>query len=630
MTSNARRSPRHRSPKLDWLASLAVALFTLALQLPTVPAEALQGDPGEFQLAAVIGGLAHPTGYPLYLLIGWAWTKLSLFGSPAYSLNLLSAIFGAAAAGLTTRLVLALVGTGPTWLALGAAGWAGFSMALAPTYWSQSIVAEVYTLHCLLWAALALATLRWGGQPSRWWMIGLLAGLGLAHHRMTVLYLPAVAAYLWLQRPGRDGPRHLLWALVALLLPLALYAYIPLRAPHTPYLNLALGPGDTLVLYDSTLAGFLRFVSGQAFEGALTAAGLAERARAAVGWASAEMAPGLLVVAGAIWLARARWKAAVLLVGALAANTAFNLIYAIGDIHVFYLPVYQTAAVLAGVAIAGWGAGSSLRSGAAGLVLLALLVSVGIRLPGARQEALSSIPNAPQGYWDAALAAAPSDAILISNDRNEIVPMWYEQYAEGRRPDLLGLFPLISPEPEYAHIGALATRALSTGRPVCLTKEMPGMEVGFRLAPAESSPRCLEGLWEEPERGMELWLSPELLLLGVDAPGHALRPGSDFLVTLHWQAQSPLSAPYSTYVHVLDADGSPAWNGSDHRPGGDYLPANLWLPGQVIRDHHELKVPEGALPGTYRLLVGMYEYPSLQSYGQSLIAGEFAVTSANP
>lgn len=625
MTSNARRSPR-----LDWLASLTVALVTLALHLPTVPAEVLQGDPGEFQLAAATGGLAHPTGYPLYLLIGWTWTKLSLFESPAYSLNLLSAIFGAAAAGLTARLVLALVGTGPTWLALGAAGWAGITLALAPTYWSQSIVAEVYTLHCLLWAALALTALWWGKRPSRWWLIGLVAGLSLAHHRMTLLYLPAIAAYLWLQRPPELSPRHLVSALVALLLPLGLYAYIPLRAPHTPYLNLPLGPGDTLVLYENTLPGFLRFVSGQAFEGALTGAGLAERARAAVGWASAEMAPGLLVAAGAIWLGRARWKAAVLLVGALAANIAFNLIYAIGDIHVFYLPVYQTAAVLAGVAIAGWGAGSSLRSGVAGLVLLALLVSVGIRAPAARREAMASIPLAPAGLWDAALAAAPKDAILLSNDRNEIVPMWYAQHAEGRRPDLLGLFPLISPEPDYAHIGALATRALSTGRPVCLTKDMPGIEVGFRLEPAGSSLHCLEGLWEGPAEGVEQRLSPELLLLGVDAPGQPLRPGTDFLVTLYWQAQSPLSAPYSTYVHVLAQDGSPSWTGSDHRPGGDYLPANLWLPGQVIRDQHELAVPESALPGAYRLLVGMYEYPSLQSYGQSLIVGEFEVTSVNP
>ncbi len=630
MTSSDRRLERHRSPALDWLASLSVALLTLAAYLPTVPAEVLQGDPGEFQLAATIGGLAHPTGYPLYLLLGWFWTKLSLLGSPAYSLNLLSAIFGAAAAGLTARLVLALVPTSPAWLALGAAGWAGVSLAFAPTFWSQSIVAEVYTLHCLIWAALVLATLRWGKRPSRWWLIGLVAGLGLAHHRMTLLYLPAVAAHLFLQQATGPRRRHLVAALAATALPLALYAYIPLRAPHTPYLNLALTPGDTLVLYQNDLAGFLQFVSGQAFESALTVDGLADRFWAAVSWAGAEMAPGLLVLVAAVWLARVRPRAAVLLVGALAANIAFNLVYAIGDIHVFYLPVYQTAAALAAAGVAGWGSGSRARATAAGLLLLALLVSVGVRFPAARQEALATVPAAPQDYWQPALGSAPPDAILLSNDRNEIVPMWYEQYAEGNRPDLLGLFPLISPEPAYAHIGALADRALGTDRPVCLIKDMPGIEVGFRLDPAGSPLRCLAGLWERPPQGEAQWLSEELLLLGADVPKGALRPGADFFITLYWQARSPLASPYSTYVHILDEGGNPVWTGSDHRPGGDYLPADLWLPGQVIRDEHTLAVPTDAAPGDYRLLVGMYEYPSLQGYGSALVAGTLSVTAGEP
>ncbi|NLT41809.1 MAG: DUF2723 domain-containing protein, partial [Anaerolineae bacterium] len=104
--------------------------------LPTVPREVLQGDPGEFQLAAAIGGLAHPTGYPLYLLIGWAWTKLGAVGSPAYAMNLLSALFAAATAGVTARLVLALAPQAPAWLALPAAAWSAAFLSFSPTYWS--------------------------------------------------------------------------------------------------------------------------------------------------------------------------------------------------------------------------------------------------------------------------------------------------------------------------------------------------------------------------------------------------------------------------------------------------------------------------------------------------------------
>ena len=42
--------------------------------------------------------------------------------------------------------------------------------------------------------------------------------------------------------------------------------------------------------------------------------------------------------------------------------------------------------------------------------------------------------------------------MLVTNDRDEMMPLWYLQYVEGRRPDLLGLFPLITTEPAYANV----------------------------------------------------------------------------------------------------------------------------------------------------------------------------------
>ena len=78
--------------------------------------------------------------------------------------------------------------------------------------------------------------------------------------------------------------------------------------------------------------------------------------------------------------------------------------------------------------------------------------------------------------WEAILAEPlPPGAVLVSNDRNDIMPLWYFQYVDGVRPDLLGLFPLITPE--YPTLGPVLDLALSTERPVYLIKEMPGIEV---------------------------------------------------------------------------------------------------------------------------------------------------------
>ena len=89
--------------------------------------------------------------------------------------------------------------------------------------------------------------------------------------------------------------------------------------------------------------------------------------------------------------------------------------------------------------------------------------------------------------WEAILAAQPAaGAILISNDRNEIVPLFYLQTVENRATGMTGLFPLIAPEPRFADIGATIETALTDGapQPVYLIKDMPGLEIKFHLESA--------------------------------------------------------------------------------------------------------------------------------------------------
>ena len=62
---------------------IGLLLFALVLgnYLRTLAPGMLAGDPGEFQFAAWRLGLAHPTGYPLYMMLGWIWQhSLALVG----------------------------------------------------------------------------------------------------------------------------------------------------------------------------------------------------------------------------------------------------------------------------------------------------------------------------------------------------------------------------------------------------------------------------------------------------------------------------------------------------------------------------------------------------------------------
>src|SRR5215212_10615094 len=85
--------------KQDISISALLATGALALYVRTLAPALLLGDGAEFQILAATLGIAHPTGYPIYLLLGKLFTWLPI-GSIAYRVNLLSASAGALALAL--------------------------------------------------------------------------------------------------------------------------------------------------------------------------------------------------------------------------------------------------------------------------------------------------------------------------------------------------------------------------------------------------------------------------------------------------------------------------------------------------------------------------------------------------
>src|SRR5450759_4703222 len=76
------------------------------------PAGRLRRRLAEMQKAPPALDIAHPTGYPTYVLLGKLWSFLPI-GSVAFRMNLLSAVYAAVAVGLTV-LILGRLGVRPT------------------------------------------------------------------------------------------------------------------------------------------------------------------------------------------------------------------------------------------------------------------------------------------------------------------------------------------------------------------------------------------------------------------------------------------------------------------------------------------------------------------------------------
>ncbi len=95
-------------------------------------------------------------------------------------------------------------------------------------------------------------------------------------------------------------------------------------------------------------------------------------------------------------------------------------------------------------------------------------------------------------------------------------------------------------------------------------------------------------------------------LSSAELSGVEFSAGDQVLVKLRWLASTATSARYTSFVH-LSSDTSPFVTGFDREPCDAWYPTNQWHPGEIIEYVLPLSLPSDLPPGTYTVLVGMYD-----------------------
>src|SRR5262249_9714656 len=255
---------------------LALGLFAVYVSgaSPTI----YVGDSGELVAAAYRLGIPHPTGYPLYVLLGKLWTLLVPLGSIAYRMSLFSAACAALAGAVLYAAARQLELRWP------AALLSALLFAFSPSFWGEANVQRVYALNALFVALATYSALRWHGERAPHWCAATFftCGLGAANHMFMAVdtvgfalgariaasarrvgFTPALRAVGLLWGPAdatawRSGLLTLAASLGAFGLGLLPYLYLPIRASADPLLNW----GDP-----RTLNRFLRVVLRRGFWG---------------------------------------------------------------------------------------------------------------------------------------------------------------------------------------------------------------------------------------------------------------------------------------------------------------------------------------------------------------------------
>jgi len=207
---------------------VALGALVLAAYIWLAPAHVVDGDNAELSTLGALGGVPHPTGYPLYMI----WLRLMQWlpgSSPAHTGALATAILGAAS-------IVALHAACRAWGARPlAATIACAILAASPVIVEMNTEAEVFALNNLmaaliLWLSAAQGPLQGTRRAA---VLGLVAGLGLCDHVTCVLLAPV--GLVGVIRGGREARRMvpaLALALAGFVLGLLPYTYLLVTAEN--------------------------------------------------------------------------------------------------------------------------------------------------------------------------------------------------------------------------------------------------------------------------------------------------------------------------------------------------------------------------------------------------------------
>jgi len=237
---------KQRLDRTDWFVAAVVGIVSLAVYTRTLAPGVLYSDSAEFQTLAYTLGLTHPSGYPIYLLLAKLMTFLPV-QNVAWRVNFVSAFHGA-----LTLAVLYLLVSRLTRSRVGAI-LASVMLGIGYTFWSQAVIAEIYTTATLFLTVILFLLWYWHFNPSSrgaaLFLACLMVGLGM--HITVVILVPAVAIFTFmtlaaLRVPALTYWRTILWAasgaaVGGVMLFLAFFA-LDLNNSPTSYIQVTLIP----------------------------------------------------------------------------------------------------------------------------------------------------------------------------------------------------------------------------------------------------------------------------------------------------------------------------------------------------------------------------------------------------
>jgi hypothetical protein len=425
----------------------------------------VQIDSGELAAVQSTLGIAHPTGYPLFTILGYLFLRIPWFDSQIKQLNFLSLIY--CILGLffwmkSLHLILShcshetkstrdkrhpkhqkraasqiLEKPVPNFISMIPFITGGFFLAFSRTFWSQSTSIEVYSLHVLLIVLVIYSVSRAFIDPSpglkSWIFAAVALSLSFSNHMTTLLILPGVI-FLFLKKLGFRRKTLIsvfIMTGVCFVTIGLFYLYLPIRAVQNPELNWG---------NPENWKNFIRHVSGRQYSVWLFSS-------ADIAWKNIRQFlhafPGeftwaglILGLMGAIQALKKSTGLFVFLFICFFCTVLYAINYDIHDLETYFLLAYIIFAFWIALGVR-WCLVRIRRTKLVYLVLPVLFFSVVYESVSHFSKSDRSDLYLYEDYTKQALASLPNDAVLLSYQWDYFIsPAYYFQFVEEYRKDV--------------------------------------------------------------------------------------------------------------------------------------------------------------------------------------------------